>query len=184
MKFPVLLCLALAACATTPLAPQPTKPLDAATFFTGRWYEIARTPTQFTVNCVAGTTDFYRTDDGRLIERDECRQGSPEGAITTFEGSVLLDSPGDYTKFTTHYVVFHILPIAQTYWILDNGPDWFIVSDPGFSHVDLLSRHPQAPKALVARLTAEARTLGYDTSKLEFPPQFPPGEGFEPAQPN
>jgi apolipoprotein D and lipocalin family protein len=30
--------------ADVPKAPEPAKPVDAASFYTGRWYEIGRTP--------------------------------------------------------------------------------------------------------------------------------------------
>ncbi len=178
-----VLCGATCGCAAMgsggmPAAPQPQKPL-AMSFFTGRWYEIARTPTTFTTDCMAGTTDFYQTDYGQLIERDECRKGSPEGPARTFEGPVAVLNPGVNNEFTTHYVLFGILPIHQTYWVLDHADDysWFIVSDTSFDHVDILDRAPRSSPATVAALTAKVRALGYDTSKLEFPPTFPPGEG-------
>jgi apolipoprotein D and lipocalin family protein len=174
------LCALLAACAgaSPPAAPAPRKAVDPASFFTGRWYEIARTPISLTTNCVAGTTDFYTTDYNQIIERDECRKGSPEGPIQSFQGAVFVDNPGENTKFTVHYVIFGILPIQQTYWVLDHANDysWMIVSDPAFDHVDILGRAPQTPKNEVTALTQKVRALGYDTSKLEFPPQFPKGE--------
>jgi apolipoprotein D and lipocalin family protein len=172
--------LVISACAmgpTMPAAPQPLKPIDPAVFFTGRWYEIARTPNMFTNGCVAGTTDFYRRADGRLIERDACRKGTPEGPEKVFKGPVdMLDA--DDNKFTVHYTLFGFVPFAQTYWVLDHADDysWFIVSNPSFQNIALLGRIPRQPAAVVAALTARAQTLGYDTSKLEFPEDFPPGE--------
>jgi apolipoprotein D and lipocalin family protein len=132
-----------------------------------------------TTNCVAGTTDFSTTDYGQLIERDECRKGgTPEGPIQSFQGAVFIDNPGENTKFTVHYVIFGALPIQQTYWVLDHAADysWMIVSNPEFNHVDILARAPRSPEPEVKALTAKVQALGYDTSKLEFPPTFPPGE--------
>jgi lipocalin len=40
--------LAGSAQAEAPKAPEPAKPVDAASFFAGRWYEIGRTPGQNT----------------------------------------------------------------------------------------------------------------------------------------
>jgi apolipoprotein D and lipocalin family protein len=179
--FAIALCTLLAACAGSPppAAPQPKKPIDPAAFFHGRWYEIARTPISLTTNCVAGTTDFFTTTYNQLIERDECRKGgTPEGPIQSFQGAVFVDNPGQNTKFTVHYVIFGVLPIQQTYWVLDHADDysWMIVSDPAFDHVDILARAPRSPKAEVAALTAKVAALGYDTAKLEYPPTFPPGE--------
>jgi apolipoprotein D and lipocalin family protein len=174
--------LGLASCATggapPPMAPQPLKPLDAA-FFTGRWYEITRTPNFFTNGCVAGTTDFVHGDNGQLIEQDECRKGTPEGATKTFRGSVEFLNPPADNKFTVHYTLYGFVPFAQTYWVLDHAPDyaWFIVSNPSFQNVAILDRAPRSSPALVAELTARLKAMGYDTSKLEFPVTFPPGQG-------
>jgi len=172
------LALGLAACAaggTMPAAPQPLKPIDPGKFFTGRWYEIGRTPNMFTNGCVAGTTDFYRAD-GQLIERDACRRGSPEGTEKVFKGPVDILDAGAENKFVVHYTLFGFVPFAQTYWILDHAEDysWFIVSNPSFQNIALLGRIPRQPPAVVAALTARAKALGYDTSKLEFPETFPP----------
>jgi apolipoprotein D and lipocalin family protein len=178
----VLFGLSLAACATPmggtpPGAPEPLKPVDASVFFTGRWYEIARTPNMFTNGCVAGTTDFLHNADGQLIERDACRKGTPEGPEKVFKGAVDHVN-AENNKFVVHYTIFGFVPFAQTYWVLDHADDysWFIVSNPSFQNIALLGRIPRQPPAVVADLTARAQAMGYDTSKLEFPEDFPPGE--------
>jgi len=170
----LLLILALSACATspaTPSAPQPAKPIDPAQFYTGRWFEIARTPISLTTGCVAGTTDFYDTTYGQLIERDACHKGGPSGPEKVFKGPVDMLNPGENTKFVVHYTLFYVLPLSVTYWILDHGQnyDWFIVSTPSFKQVAILDRDPHPSPATIAELTARTRELGYDTSKLEFP---------------
>jgi apolipoprotein D and lipocalin family protein len=162
-------------------APQPAKPVDASRFFTGRWYEIARTPMGITKGCVAGTTDYYHDAQGKLIDRDACRDGTPEGKEKVFAGPVTFLDPAD-NKFSVAYKVF-IFHVPKTWWILDHGDDydWFIVSDPSFKHLSIFTRASNPDPALVRDLTARARALGYDTTKLEFPTQFPPGEGQAPA---
>ncbi len=180
---PAFLTLALASCATGPMtqAPQPARLIDAAKFYTGTWYEIARTPIFLTDGCVAGTTIFYYRPDGQLIERDACHRGSPEGAEKVFKGAVTIDNPGENTKITVHYHLYGILPVTQTYWMLDHGPDygWFIVSDPTEQHVDILARTPRPTSAQVTAWTNRVIALGYDPAKMEFPERFPPGQ-FEP----
>ena len=185
LKIPLLLglCLGLAACATmsgpTASAPQPLKPIDVGQFFTGRWYEIARTPISLVKGCVAGTTDFYHNANGRLVERDECRMGSPEGKVKNFQGPIHILNPGQNNKFVVHYTLFYVVPFAQTYWILDHGTNyhWFIVATPSFKEISILDRDPRPTAAQTAALVARARALGYDVSKLQFPPEFPPGQG-------
>lgn len=177
-----VLLLSLTSCATmgppAPMAPQPLQPLPAS-FFTGRWYEITRTPNFFTNGCVAGTTDFVHGRAGQLIEQDECRKGTPEGAAKVFRGSVQFLNPPADNEFTVHYTLYGFVPFAQTYWVLDRAPDdaWFIVSNPSFHNVAILDRAPRSSPALVEELTARLKAMGYDTSKLEFPTPFPPGQG-------
>lgn len=176
----ILAGFALAGCAMTPpAAPPPQKPIDVSRFYTGRWYELARTPNSFTHDCVAGTTDFFRRLDGQLVERDECRRGTPEGKPKIFEGDADILNPGENTKIVVHYTLFGFLAFAQTYWMLDHGADnrWFIVANPGFTELAILDRDPRPGPAEIRRLTARARALGFDTAKLEFPPLFPPGQG-------
>lgn len=174
----LLVCLALSACATggaSVAAPEPLKPVDPAVFFTGRWYEVARTPISLTTNCVAGTTDFLRKPWGELVERDECRVGSPAGKVRAFQGWVQMLNPGENTKFTVHYILYGVVPVAVTYWVLDHARDysWFIVANPSFHNVAILGRVPRQPPSRVAILTAQLHAMGYDTSKLEYPPTFP-----------
>jgi apolipoprotein D and lipocalin family protein len=172
--------LTLSACATGPMtqAPPPAKPIDAAVFYTGTWYEIGRTPIFLTNGCVSGTTKFYPSPDGGLIERDAChKNGDPSGPEKVWKGTVHVDDPGENTKLSVHYTLYGFLPVTQHYWMLDHGEDygWFIVSDPALTHVDILSRNPRPSEAQVADWKARVAALGYDPSKMEFPTRFPPG---------
>jgi apolipoprotein D and lipocalin family protein len=173
--------VALAACAmapATPLAPQPAKSIDAARFYTGTWYEIARTPMRITDGCVAGTTNYYADTGGKLHELDGCHKTTPEGKEETIQGPMTILDPGTNTKTLVHYHVFYgLITISRTYWILDHGPDydWFIFTDPGFKNMSIFTRTPRPSAAMVDELTARARALGYDTAKLEYPTQLPPG---------
>jgi apolipoprotein D and lipocalin family protein len=178
------LAFSIAACAGTPrdgaaLAPEPAKPIDVARFYSGRWYEIARTPMKLTDGCVAGATDYFKDDQGRLIDRDSCRTGTPEGKEKVFAGPVTILNPGQNTKVTVHYAVLGVFTVSKTYWMLDHGDDygWFIVSDPQFKNLSLFTRSPRPAAEEVKRLTARAQALGYDPAKLEYPSQFPEGEG-------
>jgi apolipoprotein D and lipocalin family protein len=177
---PLLLLSGLAACATGPVtqAPQPLKPIDAAKFYTGTWYEIARTPILLTDGCVAGTTIFYHDPAGELIERDACHKGNPSGPEKVFKGVAHFDVPGDNTKITVDYKLYGFLPVTQHYWMLDHGDDygWFIVSYPDESHVDILSRNPRPSDAQVAFWKKRVVELGYDPAKMEFPERFAPGQ--------
>jgi apolipoprotein D and lipocalin family protein len=163
----------------TPAAPEPAKAIDAAQFYTGRWYEIARTPMHLTDGCVAGTTDYYMDPDGKLMDRDACRDKTPEGKEKVFAGPVTFLNPGQNTKVSVRYSVLGVVPVSKTYWMLDHGDDyhWFIVSDPKFKNLSIFTRAPRPSPQEVKALAARAQALGYDTTKLEYPTNFPVGEG-------
>jgi apolipoprotein D and lipocalin family protein len=170
-------CAGMSNAEQTAAAPQPAKPIDAARFYTGRWYEIGRTPMKLTDGCVAGTTDYFKDGDGKLIDRDACRDGGPSGKEKVYAGPVtFLDASN--AKVKVAYKVFGPFGASRTYWMLDHDDaySWFIVSDPQFKNVSLFTRAPRPSADEVARLTARAKALGYDVSKLEYPAQFPPGQ--------
>jgi apolipoprotein D and lipocalin family protein len=158
-------------------APQPARPVDPALFFRGRWHEIGRTPMKLTDGCVAGTTDYYRDAKGRLIQDDACRRQTPAGPLKSFAGPVTILDRKANTKFRVTYKVFKVLPAPRSYWVLDHADDyaWFIASDPSFDYLGLFTRAANPDPALVEQLIDRAKALGYETSRLEFPAQFPPG---------
>jgi apolipoprotein D and lipocalin family protein len=172
----------LSACVMAPVAPaapQPAQNIDASRFYTGRWYEIGRTPMRLTDGCVAGTTDYTHDGDGKLREVDACHDKTPAGKSETIQGQMAILNPGENNKTLVHYRVFHIFTVSRTYWILDRGKnyDWFIETDPGFQNMSIFTRSPRPSSAEVNQLTQRARAMGYDISKLEYPAQFPPGAG-------
>jgi apolipoprotein D and lipocalin family protein len=155
-------------------APEPSKPIDAGKLYTGTWYEIARTPMHITDGCVAGTTEYLQ-NNGKLIERDACRMGTPEGKEKSIQGPVRILNPGLNSKIVVHYTVYGIIPISRTYWLIDRGDDyqWFIFTNPAFTNVSIFTRAKQPGAARIAELTTRLQSLGYDPKKLEFPTEFP-----------
>jgi len=180
VKVAIFLAAGLGGCAGLPdaavRAPEPAKPVEVARLYVGRWYEIARTPMSITKDCVAGTTDYSRTRTGRILDTDACRRGSPEGKKKRFAGPVTFLTAGENTKMRVSYTVFVVFRVDRAYWILDHGKhySWFILSDPSFKNLSVFTRAPCPSATEVARLTARAHSLGYDTSRLEYPAEFPP----------
>jgi apolipoprotein D and lipocalin family protein len=170
-------CVSLSERQAEAVAPEPTKPVDAARFFTGRWYEIARTPMKLTDGCVAGTTDYFKGSDGQLMDKDACREGSPTGKEKAFQGAVTLLNT-DNTKMRVDYKVMGLFTSPRVYWILDHDETygWFVVSNPNFDQVSVFSRNARPSASEVAMLTAKAKATGYDVSKLEFPARFQSGQ--------
>jgi apolipoprotein D and lipocalin family protein len=169
-------CVSLSERREEALAPQPAQKVDVARLYTGRWYEIARTPQKITDGCVAGTTD-YTQKDGQIIDKDACRMGTPDGKEKSFSGPVtLLNSEAN--KMRVNYRLFGFLDVPRTYWVLDHDETygWFVVSDPNFQNISLFSRNARPSASETAMLTAKVKALGYDVTKLEYPAQFTAGQ--------
>lgn len=156
--------VALAASAAFAAATPPTKAVPAA-FFSGRWYEIARTPNSGQRNCQAPTTDF--TAQGASFKvRQVCHRGSPRGTQKVFRTSGKILPGGQNNRFTMSFLGGLK---KQEYWILDSAADdsWGIMATPGGNYVWLLSRTPDLPAATKAVAVERVKALGYQ--KLEYP---------------
>lgn len=166
-----LLCLCASAALAQTKAPEPAKPVDAASFFAGRWYEIGRTPKSFNRDCVAGYTD-YQGAAASLSEHDGCHDKTPDGKEETIAGPVKILNPGMNTKFNIAYHVAFI-PIHVENWVLDHDAGWAILGTPDMSEVHLYTREAHPAPALVEKLTKEVKDMGY-AGELQFPAQSKP----------
>ena len=155
-------------------APQPARPIEPNGFYAGRWYEIARTPMKLTDGCVAGYSDYITRGD-RLIQRDGCRDKTSLGKEKVVAGPLTVLNPGENTKVRVDYRLFGFWPVQRTYWMLDHGPDWFVMSDPALENINVYTREPRPSAEKVAMLNLKVAGFGYDVSKLEYPEVFPEG---------
>jgi apolipoprotein D and lipocalin family protein len=172
---PRVLAAAAAFAATAALAggaPEPQRPFDPG-HMTGRWFEIARTPTDINRDCQGSATEWQPTDSPskfRIIAL--CRKGSPTGPASTVKGTVSVIDQVSHAKVKMS--VFGGL-LSQEYWLLDHADDysWLIMGTPNGKFVSIMSiqAHP-APQVRAAALQDAAR-LGYDISKLAFPTHAP-----------
>ena len=154
-------------------APAPSKPVDAARFYTGVWHEIGRRPMAITNGCVAGATEYHLTSPTTLDVRDTCHDKTPNGKIKAIGGPARILDPGENAKIHVSYRIFGPFRAGIDYWVLDHADDysWFISSDPTFKNLWIYTRDADISPQLRQSLTDRARSLGYDVSKLEFPAQ-------------
>ncbi len=159
----LLTCLCLAGTAMARPAPITHKPIVAAKFYSGQWYEIARTPMLLTRNCNASTTEYTLQADGLVKVVDACFRN---GKRVSIEGRGNFMDPGTNARLRVRYNPL----IIWNYWILDHDPagQWFISSDPTFDKLFIYTRQPPTQDYL-DQLLQRARNLGYDTSRLEYP---------------
>ena len=151
-------------------APQPAHPI-AVGFYSGTWYEIARTPNSNQKDCHAPTSQFTSAGAGKYVMTQTCRKGSPSGAAKVFKAEGQIVPGSGNAKFKAKF--FGV--VNQEYWILDTGPDasWAIMATPGGNYVWLMSRKAVMAPAAKAAAIARIKALGYNTAKLEMPRQPP-----------
>lgn len=157
------------------LAPQafaaaqpPSKPV-AASFYTGKWYEIARTPNAGQRDCQAPTTEFTDSGDGAAFSvKQICHRGSASGPVKVFDTKGRIVAGAGNAKFTMSFLGGLK---KQEYWVLDRADDnsWAIMATPGGNYVWLLSRQPVMGASAKAEALARVKALGY--AKLEYPQQ-------------
>lgn len=150
-------------------APQPTKPL-ARSFFTGRWYEIARTSNARQRDCEAPTYDFKAKTGDEAPFVLTCRKGSPTGKAETLNVTIKLPTDAMGNKFRVSALGG---VLSTDYWVLDRAEDlsWAIMATPGGGYVWLLSRKPSMDAAAKADALARVKAFGYDMGKIVQPKQ-------------
>ncbi len=151
-------------------APQPARSV-APTVFTGRWYEIARTPNMAQKDCQGASSDFSGWASGAFSVVQICHRGTPEGPVKTFNAKARILPASGNAKMR---MMFFGGLISQEYWILDHADDnnWAIMATPGGNYVWVLSRQPVLDPADKAVALQRVRALGYDLSRLAFPQQL------------
>ena len=147
----------------------PTKPV-AANLYTGRWYEIARTPNKMQADCQASTTDFSGWAAGAFKAVQTCHKGAPTGPakVMKLDGKVLAASQNAKIQLGILGGL-----VSQEYWVLDHASDnaWLIMSTANQRYVWLMSRAPALPAAQKAAALARLQQLGFDIARLTFPQQ-------------
>jgi apolipoprotein D and lipocalin family protein len=148
-------------------APAPTKAV-AESLYSGRWYEIARTPNSMQRACLGSTSDFEGFSGGVFSVVDTCHEGSPTGPVKVLKAHAKMIAGSENTRFR---MAFFGGLIHQEYWILDHSDDgaWAIMATPGGHYAWLLARRPVLPPAQMSVAMARLRQLGYE--RLVFPQQ-------------
>lgn len=173
--------LALAGCqpsgrdSTAPLATVERVDLDR---YLGRWFEIARYENRFERGCAGVTADYALRDDGLISVTNTCYQGSLEGERREANGRARIVDGSRNTKLEVSFFG----PFWGDYWIigLDEDYRWALVSEPKGRFLWILSREPQMEEDVLAARLEELQALGFDTSRLVYPEQWPDADSVRP----
>jgi len=143
----------------------PAKPVSLE-FYSGKWFEISRTPNAGQRNCEAASTQFTSTGDDGFKVVQVCRKGGAAGPAKVFNTSGTILTGTGNAKFSMSFLGGLK---KQEYWVLNRADDqsWAIMATPGGNYVWLLARQAEMSPAAKAAALARVRSLGY--AKLEFP---------------
>jgi len=145
---------------------QPARPVSPQ-LYSGRWYEIARTPNHMQGDCLASTTEFAGFSPTGFSAVQTCHSGSPTGPARTLSvrGRVL---PASMNAKIQLEMLGGL--ISQQYWILDHAQNdaWLIMTTPNDRYVWLMARTPMLTVTARSAATARLRSLGFDLSKMVF----------------
>lgn len=157
----------IAAPALAGVTPAPAKPVGPA-FFTGRWYEIARTLNPNQKDCEAPTYEFGARKDGSPTFTLTCRKGAPNGPIDRLSVRIKLPKGADASRFQVTALA-GVVRVDYTVVDHDDGYNWAMMATNGGEYIWLLARSSAMDQATRTRLVARIRTLGYDPAKLIYP---------------
>lgn len=143
--------------------------------YQGRWYEIARLPNWFEKSCARDVTAEYTPrDDGRITVVNRCRQSdgkmkSAEGIARRVDGK-----PPSVLKVRFAPAILSFIPqVWGDYQIISLSPEYshVLVGTPDRKYLWILARAPRLDETVYRMLLDDARSQGFDVSKIEMPPQ-------------
>jgi apolipoprotein D and lipocalin family protein len=131
--------------------------------YAGRWHEIARLPMFFQRNCTGEVTAQYSLKpNGKVEVVNQCRQ--KDGSLSTARGTARVVDPATNAKLKVSF----FWPFSGDYWILALGSnyEYALVGEPGRKYLWILARQPEMEESLYQKLVLQAKSLGFDTSRL------------------
>jgi len=140
--------------------------------YAGKWYEVARLPNRFQKRCTGDVTAEYTLrPDGRITVLNRCRVNG--GGMIEAEGvarTVGNGRPNSVLKVRFAPAFLSFIPqVWGDYQVmaLSPGYEWAVVGDPAREYLWILSRTPALSDEVYRQAVAEAKSQGFDTSRIE-----------------
>ncbi len=137
--------------------------------FLGVWYEIARFPHSFERNLVGVTATYSLKKNGNIRVVNQGYKNTLDGKHKKAKAFAKIPNANEPGRLK----VYFFWPFGADYLILDLDKDyqWALVGSSSPNYLWILSRTPEMDQALYKAIVDKAKSLGYDTTKLELVPQ-------------
>lgn len=152
-------------CASGPKIPPPPTVLHVdLERYAGHWYELARYPNRFQMDCVGVTADYSPREDGKIDVLNMCWRGSFDGKKARARGVAKVVDKESNAKLKVTF----FWPFYGDYWIIMLDPEysWAVVSHPSREYLWILCRTKAMDEPTYAGILDQLQQWGFDTSKL------------------
>jgi len=138
--------------------------------YVGKWYEVARFPNRFQMQCLGGVTaEYQKREDGRIDVINRCQK-----VDRTFEqvtGIARIVDASSNAKLKVRFAPAWLswLPMVWgDYWVLALAPDYSyaLVGEPSREYLWVLSRTPTLPENVYQQVLKQAQEQGFNVTKL------------------
>ncbi|MFM8332418.1 MAG: lipocalin family protein [Candidatus Methylumidiphilus sp.] len=161
---PLLFASLLAACVGIPENIKPVQGFDAQRYL-GRWHEIARLENRFETGLEQINANYSLRDDGglRVLNRgyDPAKQAWQEAEGKAYFVGPASEGSLKVSFFGPFYGAYNVIDLDENY-------GYALVCGQDYSYLWILARMPSLPDAVLGKLIAKAKGLGFATDKLIY----------------
>lgn len=132
--------------------------------FQGHWYEIARVPRDYDLDCKDTVADYELKSGSEIEMHHSCASLSGKSAAQNFQATASVDDVKEPAKLTLQIGAF-----SASYWVLAVGDDYeyAVIGHPSRTMLWILSRTPDLDASRYDAATALAASRGFDVSQLQ-----------------
>ena len=133
--------------------------------YTGTWYEILRLPNTFEAGLKCTTANYSIKENGDIKVINSGHKIDAPSEIKTSTGTAWVPNPEEPTKLKVRF----FWPFSGNYWILALDPDYkyVMIGEPTREYLWILSREATLSEVTINTLLTQAKSQGFDISKLE-----------------
>jgi apolipoprotein D and lipocalin family protein len=137
--------------------------------YSGTWFEILRLPNSFEGGLTCITANYSLKDNGDIKVLNSGHKIDDPSMIKTSTGTAWMPNPSEPTKLKVRF----FWPFSGDYWILALDPDYkyVMIGEPARDYLWILSREKTLAEQTVNTLLAQAKSQGFDTTKVLRTPQ-------------